>query len=297
MSSKSIVKAVEDQDWLEPVGTAVQKAVTTLYKAGGEPANAVKNVLHGSTFGHPIHPIKAGAVVGAWSIAAVLDVCESLGNRKAGDGADAAVGIGLLFAASSAITGLTDYTGIDDKPRKRIGAMHAMVNGTATLLYGASYLLRRSNQRTLAKALAGVGYGIMAFGGYLGGVLVFEQGVGVDHADRENLPQDWVAVAEVSDIPHGSSKVIEVNGNPVLIAHTKGKYRAIGNTCAHLGGPLNEGKIANGMVTCPWHGSCFKLDTGAIVDGPTAYPQPAYDVRVRNGHIEVTAAISDNNVV
>ena len=40
-------------------------------------------------------------------------------------------------------------------------------------------------------------------------------------------------------------------------------------------------------VQCPWHGSVFDVRDGALVRGPSAYPQPAWDTRVQNGRIEV----------
>jgi len=40
-------------------------------------------------------------------------------------------------------------------------------------------------------------------------------------------------------------------------------------------------------VICPWHGSRFALDSGAMLDGPATVPQPRYEARVRGGQIEV----------
>ena len=59
------------------------------------------------------------------------------------------------------------------------------------------------------------------------------------------------------------------------------------NACAHLGGPLDEGEIADGVVTCPWHGSRFRLSDGALVKGPSCFPQLRLEARVREGMVEV----------
>jgi nitrite reductase/ring-hydroxylating ferredoxin subunit len=60
------------------------------------------------------------------------------------------------------------------------------------------------------------------------------------------------------------------------------------NTCAHLGGPLNEGTLEDGSVVCPWHGSRYALEDGSVLDGPSAHPQISYDTRVsETGMIEV----------
>ena len=62
---------------------------------------------------------------------------------------------------------------------------------------------------------------------------------------------------------------------------------ALANRCTHRGGPLHEGEVADGQVTCPWHGSRFELSTGSVCAGPAASPQPLYEARAREGQIEV----------
>ena len=51
-----------------------------------------------------------------------------------------------------------------------------------------------------------------------------------------------------------------------------------------------EGRFADGCVTCPWHGSTFRLEDGKVVRGPAAFSQPVYEARVTDGKIEVRAA-------
>ena len=52
----------------------------------------------------------------------------------------------------------------------------------------------------------------------------------------------------------------------------------------------HEGPLADGCVTCPWHGSVFRLADGEIVRGPSAYPQPRWETRIRDGVIELKPA-------
>ena len=54
---------------------------------------------------------------------------------------------------------------------------------------------------------------------------------------------------------------------------------ALHDQCAHAGGPLSGGRIVDGCIECPWHGSRFELATGRRRRGPTVYDQPAYEVR------------------
>ena len=82
---------------------------------------------------------------------------------------------------------------------------------------------------------------------------------------------------------------VEVEGTPILLARHQGHLYALGGTCSHLGGPLGEGTLEEGTVRCPWHGSCFALDEGRVVDGPATYPQPWFETRVQHGQIEIRA--------
>jgi nitrite reductase/ring-hydroxylating ferredoxin subunit len=64
-----------------------------------------------------------------------------------------------------------------------------------------------------------------------------------------------------------------------------GQVRALADRCAHRGGALHEGELVGECVQCPLHGSRFRLADGAVERGPSAYPQPVYNVRVESGRI------------
>ena len=59
--------------------------------------------------------------------------------------------------------------------------------------------------------------------------------------------------------------------------------RAIHATCSHAGGPLDKGTMVDGCVTCPLHGSRFRMADGGVVNGPAVYEQPRYEVRALDG--------------
>jgi nitrite reductase/ring-hydroxylating ferredoxin subunit len=67
----------------------------------------------------------------------------------------------------------------------------------------------------------------------------------------------------------------------------QGRICALAERCAHQGGPLSEGELQDGTITCPWHGSTFRVDDGSVVHGPSTFDQPCYETRVRDGFIEV----------
>ena len=289
MIQKSAINLIEKQEWLEKTAGSIQPAILKAYEAGGEPGRKLKNFLHGTWLGHPLHPVITDIPIGAWTAAAVLDACELAGSEEYKNGADAAVAIGLVGAVGSAVTGLTDWTGTSDKKRK-IGLMHGLLNLTATTLYATSLIMRRNKKsRGTAIALSIAGYGITAIAAYLGGHLVYGEQVGVDHtATSDDYPEEFMDVLDASDLSENSMKRVNANEIPVLLARKNGKLFAIANTCSHLGGPLDEGELFdNNTVKCPWHGSVFSLEDGSVIKGPATERQPQFDIRVKDGQIEV----------
>ena len=98
---------------------------------------------------------------------------------------------------------------------------------------------------------------------------------------------EWVTVAHVGEIADGELRAATVGGEEIFVAHVGGRYRALGATCTHEGGPLNEGEIEDGAVVCPWHGSMFDLASGAAVAPPAEDGVAVYDVRVEGGDVQV----------
>ena len=80
---------------------------------------------------------------------------------------------------------------------------------------------------------------------------------------------------------------VEVDGARIVLARRFGQIYALAEVCSHAGGPLAEGKFDDCSITCPWHGSRFSIEDGSVLDGPATHPQPCFDVRVRQGQIEV----------
>jgi nitrite reductase/ring-hydroxylating ferredoxin subunit/uncharacterized membrane protein len=290
MSVPEPVRLAEQQEWTEPLGDALSSAIDSVVEAGGEPAREIKNCLHGTWLGHPLHPALVTVPIGAWTAALVMDVLDTAqGEDRYAAGADAAVGVGLAGAVGAALAGLMDWHHTDGRARK-IGMVHGVLNLTAAALYGGSLLLRRNGSPGAGRGLGFVGYGLVMASGYLGGHLVGSERVGVNHALEQAPPEEFTAVLPEEELPEGVLVKVEAGGAPVLLARVGGRICALADTCAHLGGPLSEGELKDGTVTCPWHGSCFALEDGRVVDGPSAYPQPRYETRVRDGQIEVRSS-------
>ena len=88
-------------------------------------------------------------------------------------------------------------------------------------------------------------------------------------------------------IAEGAARRVEVRGVPLVLLRRRGRLFVLAEQCAHLGGPLSEGEIDDVSIRCPWHGTRFALDDGAVLEGPATFSQPCFDVRVRDGLIEV----------
>jgi len=290
MAEEKILTLVDQQQqWLDPLADQVQKAVSSAYESAGEAGQQVKNFMHGTWLGDPLHPTLTDIPIGSWTAAFVMDACEEItGSRNLQRGADAAVAVGLAGAAAAAVTGITDWNDTHRRAR-RIGLLHGILNLAAAGLYAASMVARRNDNRSAGRGLAYLGYGISMGSAYLGGKLVYREQMGVDHTATQQFPADFTPVLAESELPEGQMKRVEVNGARVLLVRDRGELCAIAEVCSHLGGPLAEGELKDGCVTCPWHKSTFDVHTGEVVNGPAVHPQPKLDVQVRDGQIEVKA--------
>jgi nitrite reductase/ring-hydroxylating ferredoxin subunit len=127
----------------------------------------------------------------------------------------------------------------------------------------------------------------MTAAAFLGGHLAFRKGIGVNHTAFEYPVEDWTPVLDDAELGEGEAKLVNAAGNDVMVYRGDGTLCALADRCMHAGGPLHEGSIEGGRVTCPWHASRFNLADGSLVRGPATAPQPAYEARVREGKIEV----------
>jgi nitrite reductase/ring-hydroxylating ferredoxin subunit/uncharacterized membrane protein len=270
---------VEQMDSLDQVAEPLAKAVERVAPAG----SPVNEALSGTALGHPLHPPLTDVVIGAWTTSVTLDW---LGGKRGRPAADLLVALGVLSALPTAAAGLNDWATLEG-PTRRLGLVHGTTNVVATGLFGTSWLARKAGRRFLGKLLAVAGYGTVSVGAFLGGHLSFRSGVGVDHTAFAEVPEDWTAVADEASMRESEPVLSERAGVEILLVRQGGSLCALLDRCAHQGGPLHEGKVEDGCVICPWHSSRYRLSDGAALSGPTAHPQPAFQVRVRDGTVEV----------
>ncbi len=245
------------------------------------PQGVAKDVLSGTWMGHPLHPLLTDIPIGAWTSAMVLDLLGRPGDEEA---SARLIGLGVVSALPTAVAGLADWSDTLGEDR-RVGFVHAVANVVAVGLYGCSWMARRQGDQRRGVAFGWAGATVATVGGYLGGHLSYRNGVNVDRHAWEHPSDDWEDVAAVVDLEDGKPTKVSVGHDEVLLVKQDGDILAIHDVCAHMGGPLHEGELSNGCVTCPWHGSVFRLADGAVVHGPATGPQPAYDVRVSGGRV------------
>ena len=81
-------------------------------------------------------------------------------------------------------------------------------------------------------------------------------------------------------------KIIKAEGLSIGVFFVDGKWHALQNSCLHRGGPVCEGPLENGVLTCPWHGYQYRIDTGELLLDPDAR-LPRYPVEVRGDQVVV----------
>ncbi len=72
----------------------------------------------------------------------------------------------------------------------------------------------------------------------------------------------FVQVCDVNDIAENRAKTLVINGENIAVFKYEGKLSAVNNQCRHQNGPLGEGKIIDGCITCPWHGYQYLPQNG-----------------------------------
>ena len=98
--------------------------------------------------------------------------------------------------------------------------------------------------------------------------------------------EGFMDACAIVDIPENRARIVCLSGERVAIFKYEGKISAVSNVCQHQNGPLGEGKIVSGCITCPWHGYQYVPATGASPP-PFVEKVPTFNVRVKNGRVLV----------
>jgi nitrite reductase/ring-hydroxylating ferredoxin subunit len=99
---------------------------------------------------------------------------------------------------------------------------------------------------------------------------------------------NWVKVAETENLAPGGRACATVENRPIAVFNIEGKLFAIADICPHAGMPLVEGDLAGRILTCPYHGYTFNLDTGKNIDDEDDVPLTMFPVRTTDdGEVQI----------
>lgn len=268
--------------WTKPLGDFVHGITHWLFSR----IPAVRDVLNGRWLGHPIHAVLTDVPIGILFLVIVFDV---VGQPEA---AAWALGIGILAMLGAALAGYADYADTDGKARER-ATLHSTLMVLALVVYVISLVLRLPVQPATGSPAAAVWLSVVAFlvvsvGAYVGGDVVYVLGNMVSRHAFRGAGTKWISLepAELDAagaIPEGRPIKAKLGINQLVLVRQGERILALHDTCAHAGGPLNEGRLVDGAIECPWHASRYRLESGLVTQGPSVYDQPAYEVRAREG--------------
>ena len=108
-------------------------------------------------------------------------------------------------------------------------------------------------------------------------------GVGVT---KQAVNDGFVEVCRLESIPEKCAKIVSLSGERVAVFKYNGKVSAVSNVCQHQNGPLGEGRVLDGCITCPWHGYQYRPESGSAPP-PFQEKIPTFQVKVLDGAVLV----------
>ncbi len=275
----------------------------------------LKDLLEGKPFRHPLHPFLVHFPVGLFVMSLILDIASLAAPGVAGlvRGAFYAIVVGVVASLIAAIPGFVDYSDIRrDRPGKNVATWHMVLNLSMVAIYAVNLGIRASlldeSRVPLAPfILSLVGVTILGVSGYLGGHLVYSEGIAVGrHRRKVPMPEEtlhfsttdlasspadvaaglaFVPTVAVDQIRNKETLRLQIDNEVMVLAKIEGSFFAFQEFCTHRFGPLSEGSFRNDEVQCPWHGSCFDVRTGRVTQGPAKVDLKTCPVQVRDGKV------------
>ncbi|MFG2819685.1 Rieske 2Fe-2S domain-containing protein [Kitasatospora sp. NPDC048365] len=265
---------------LDPVSDRIRGVVAALPLPPG-----LRDALHGLWLGHPLHPALAQVPLGCWLSAAVLDLtgAPTPAVRRL-------TALGLAAAPPTLLAGWVDWADLPPAHR-RTGLVHALGAAAATGLHAAALWARCRGHDRAGRRLALTGLGLVTAAATLGAHLTYRQGAGAAHAEAvpRVAPPGWHQVGAVDEFPRDRPVRRELGEVPVVVVRGAEGFDVLADRCTHMAGSLSDGRVEDGCVRCPLHGSRFRLADGKPVRGPATAAQPRFDTRVLSDRLEVRA--------
>ncbi len=269
----------------------------------------LRELLQGRPLGHPLHPLLVHLPIGLLFLTLLLDVVDLFfgGGEAIVRAAFYSLLVALITALLAAVPGLVDRADIRrDHAARKTANQHMMLNIAAVGFMILSLILRYAalgaENTPMAAALSSLlAVALVGYSGYLGGLLVYDEGIGVGRHNRRRdtpeqtlypntipaVPGDAVAIARSTELSEGETLRAEVNGFVMAIARVDGQLYAFQEFCTHRYGPLSEGSLQGHEVQCPWHNSCFDMRSGEVTRGPAKVALKTAQVHEADGWIHV----------
>ena len=272
----------------------------------------LKDFLEGKPLRHPLHPMLVHFPIGLFILSFILDLASLAFPSVPNLVRDSfyAMLVGVITALIAAVPGFVDYSDIrSDHPAKRTATAHMTLNLLVVALYGInlgvrSSMLADSKIPLLPLILSLVGIVLLSASGYLGGRLVYDEGISVGrHKRRTPTPEDTLHFSTVDFASNEKSEVVfipvpeaerlqdketlrvEIDGQVIAIAKIDNHFYGFQEFCTHRFGSLSEGSFEGFNVQCPWHNSCFDVRTGKVTNGPAKLDLKTFKVEIREGKV------------
>jgi len=252
--------------------------------------------------GHPIHPMLVGFPVAYLLGSTCIDIWARATNRPSWFRTARHLNtLGLGAALIAAVPGALDYvfTIPPNSSAQKRATDHMFANLSALMFFAAARAGRAKNGRPSWLRIASevCGSGLMTAAGWMGGTLVYRNQIAVDHRyagagpwrSRTIAParaaEGLVDVGADDQLEPDQMTLLHVGKRRIVLARNGERYVAFDDRCTHKGGPLSDGSLACGTVQCPWHGSQFDTNTGAVTNGPAESAIQTYVVSQRDGRV------------
>ena len=279
----------------------------------------MKNLLKGNPLRHPIHPMLVHFPIGFLVLSFLLDLVSLAFPQMPSlvRGSFYAMFLGIITALLAAVPGFVDYSDIRrDHPGKVTATRHMILNLMVVAIYGINLWIRSSAlsdpKISLPPLLLSIiGVGLLSVSGYLGGRLIYDEGIAVGRHKRHTpIPRDtlhlsathpasdgeanFVPVPDAEQLSNGETLRVEIDKQVMTIARIDNQLYAFQEFCTHRFGPLSEGSFHGFNVQCPWHNSCFDIRTGKVTNGPAKVDLKTFKIEMRDGKVGVLVTKEDD---
>lgn len=281
MLARMLMRVIDAQGaWTKPLGDLAHRFLNWLFHS----MPAVRDLLNGRWLGHPLHGVLTDVPIGILFLVIVFDLLHLP------DAAAWALGVGILAMLGAALAGFADYADTDGRARER-ATLHSTLMIVALLAYIVSLVLRLGPAGAVESAggfwVSVIAFLVLSAGAYVGGDVVYALGNMVNRHAFRGAGAKWIKLepAELNggQIPEGRPIKAKLGVNQLVLVRQGERILALHDVCAHAGGPLNEGRLVDGEIECPWHYSRYRMTNGNVTRGPSVYDQPAYEVRAAAG--------------